>query len=368
MNTFRITYLIDATADEIEARAEGVAIEQSVEVPLQAVRSPEIMRNSVGRVAAIREHALGAFAVDIDFSVAISGLEPAQFMNVLFGNTSLQPTVQAWDMTLPPEMLATFGGPRFGMAGLRELVNAPTRPLTATALKPMGLSPAALGELCAMLARGGIDIIKDDHGLANQAFSPFDARVRACQDAVNAVYAETGHRAIYVPNMAGTPSALFRQAELVHELGVGAVMVSPMLVGLPVFHELVRDHLRVPVLAHPAFGGALRIAPELLLGKIFRLFGADAVIFPNYGGRFSYSQATCTQLADNMRGPWGDLRPAIPSPAGGMKVDRVQEMIDFYGHDVMLLIGGSLLVADDIEAQARTFVENVHAAGGSGHE
>ncbi|MEZ4610732.1 MAG: hypothetical protein R2838_10870 [Caldilineaceae bacterium] len=68
------------------------------------------MRNSVGRVAAIREHAPGAFAVDIDFSVAISGLERLQFMNVLFGNTSLQPTVQAWDMTLPPEMLATFGG------------------------------------------------------------------------------------------------------------------------------------------------------------------------------------------------------------------------------------------------------------------
>jgi ribulose-bisphosphate carboxylase large chain len=363
MATFRVTYLIDAAADEIDARAQAVAIEQSVEVPLQAVRSPEIMRSSVGRVAGIRAHAPGTFAVEIEFSVAISGLEPAQFMNVLFGNTSLQPTVQVWDVDLPPELLAAFGGPKFGMAGLRDLVSAPTRPLTATALKPMGLSPAELGELCATLARGGIDIIKDDHGLANQAFSPFDARVRACQDAVNRVEAETGHRAIYVPNMAGTPSALFRQAEIVDEVGVRAVMVSPMLVGLPAFHELVHEHLRVPVLGHPAFGGAVRIAPELLLGKLFRLFGADAVIFPNYGGRFSYSQATCTQLANNMGDPWGELLPAIPAPAGGMSVERVQEMIDFYGNDVMLLIGGSLLVADDIEAQAREFVENVHAMG-----
>lgn len=363
MQTFRAVYTIESPADEIEARAQGVAIEQSVEVPLRAIRRQDILDEIVGQVTAIDEQSAGRYRVAIDFNVEISGFDAAQFLNVLFGNSSLQPTVQLVDVELPQPLLDAFGGPRFGMDGLRERLNVPSRPLTATAIKPMGLSAAELAALCRTLARAGLDIIKDDHGLADQRFAPFDERVRACQAAVDQVHAETGHRALYVPNLSGTPNALYRQIELVREVGVGGVMVAPMLMGIPVFHELVRDRLNVPVLGHPAFAGALRIAPELLLGKLFRLFGADAVIYPNYGGRFSYSEATCTTLAANLRKPWGALRSAVPTPAGGMKVDRVGELVAFYGRDVMLLIGGSLLVADDILERSRTFVENVHQVG-----
>ncbi|MGO8778380.1 MAG: ribulose 1,5-bisphosphate carboxylase, partial [Rhodomicrobium sp.] len=35
----------------------------------------------------------------------------------------------------------------------------------------------------------------------------------------------------------------------------------------------------------------------------------------------------------------------MPCPAGGMTLDRVPELLDFYGPDTMLLIGGSLLAA-----------------------
>ncbi|MEZ4715699.1 MAG: ribulose 1,5-bisphosphate carboxylase [Caldilineaceae bacterium] len=288
-------------------------------------------------------------------------------MNVLFGNTSLQPTVQAWDMTLPPEMLATFGGPRFGMAGLRRTGQRAHASTDRDGAQAHGPQSGRVGRPVAPPWPGAAST--SSRTTTGWPTRPFRLSMNACAPARtrSTGCAETGHRAIYVPNMAGTPSALFRQAEIVHELGVGAVMVSPMLVGLPVFHELVATISRAgagPSRVRRRAAHRARVAA----GQDLPLFGADAVIFPNYGGRFSYSQATCTQLADNMRGPWGELRPAIPSPAGGMKVDRVQEMIDFYGNDVMLLIGGSLLVADDIEAQARTFVENVHAAGGSGHE
>ena len=37
----------------------------------------------------------------------------------------------------------------------------------------------------------------------------------------------------------------------------------------------------------------------------------------------------------------------MPVPAGGMTTDRVREMLDFYGAEVMLLIGGALLEARD---------------------
>lgn len=360
MENLLVTYQIRADADEIEARALGVAVEQSIEMPLQAVRDPAILDEIVGKVESVQEEAAGLFRVAIRFSVTITGLEITQLLNVLFGNTSMQPDVSLVDADLPPSLLAAFPGPRFGLPGLRALTGAYDRPLTCTALKPMGSSPDELAALCRTFARGGIDIIKDDHGLANQAFAPFAERVRACQAAVDQVYAETGHRAIYAPNLSGGPSALWKQTDIVRELGVGMVMASPMLIGLPTYDELVRERIDVPILGHPALGGCPRIAPELLFGKLYRLIGSDAVIYPNYGGRFGYSKQMCTDLAANLRAPWGGLAPAAPVPAGGMTVDRVDEMVDFYGVDTILLIGGGLLIARErLQEQSAIFVERV---------
>jgi len=47
-------------------------------------------------------------------------------------------------------------------------------------------------------------------------------------------------------------------------------------------------------------------------------------------------------------------------PAGGMSVERVPEMLEFYGKDAMLLIGGALLAAGDRMPEAcREFVAKV---------
>jgi ribulose-bisphosphate carboxylase large chain len=118
-----------------------------------------------------------------------------------------------------------------------------------------------------------------------------------------------------------------------------------MIAGWSTFQTLTSDYPNVAFFAHPSMGGAARIAPELLIGKLFRLIGADAVIFPNHGGRFGYTAAVCQRLADLARTQRDGIEPSLPVPAGGMTVDRVPEMLDFYGPDVMLLIGGNLLAA-----------------------
>jgi ribulose-bisphosphate carboxylase large chain len=114
-------------------------------------------------------------------------------------------------------------------------------------------------------------------------------------------------------------------------------------------------------LAHPSMAGAARIAPALLLGKLFRFLGADATVFPNHGGRFGYSAETCRAIAREALADRDGIRPCIPVPAGGMSTARVPEMLDFYGADVMLLIGGALLEARGhlVEATA-AFVAEVH--------
>lgn len=358
---FVSVFRVAASAAAVEARALGIAVEQSVEMPVAAIRDRRVLDDIVGRVASIEPDGAEHFRVRIALATQTAGLEAGQFLNMAFGNTSMQSDVELVDIELPESLLPAFPGPRFGIAGLRELTGAQDRALTSSALKPQGLEPAALARLAATFARSGIDVIKDDHGIADQAYAPFAQRVVAVQRAVDEANAASGGRSIYAPTLSGGPGALFAQAKLAQEAGVRMVLVAPMLTGMPVMAELVREHLSVPVLAHPSFAGAQRIAPPLLMGTLFRLFGADAVIFPNHGGRFSYDPATCRAIGQRARAPLLGLRAALPVPAGGMPVERVDEMLDFYGRDVMLLVGGGLLQAGDALGEvSAAFVRRVH--------
>jgi len=85
------------------------------------------------------------------------------------------------------------------------------------------------------------------------------------------------------------------------------------------------------------------------------------VIYPNVGGRFAYSESTCRGIAQAARTPWSHMRPMLPVPAGGLSVERVPEVVHFYGNDVMLLVGGALLAAGErLPARTREFVDLVH--------
>jgi ribulose-bisphosphate carboxylase large chain len=241
---------------------------------------------------------------------------------------------------------------------LRKRVEAGRRALTCSALKPQGLTAAKLAQLARRLADGGIDYIKDDHGLADQAYSPFAARVEAITQALRASGAGVTR---YVPSLSGDLTVMGAQIAQAVAAGIDTVMVAPMIAGLSNFHRLVRDNPAVAFVAHPSMGGAARIAPPCLLGKVFRMLGADAVVFPHYGGRFGYSLDTCKQLARVALEDRDALRPSVPVPAGGMTRERVPELLDFYGADVMLLIGGALLEAREALTQAtHDFIKAVH--------
>jgi ribulose-bisphosphate carboxylase large chain len=358
MDRILATYRITASESESRVRAEALAAEQSVEMPVGAIADKRIVDEVVATVESIRPQA-GQFEVVLGIAPATTGNEASQLVNMLFGNCSLQPEVELIDVRLPEGYEKAFPGPRFGIDGIRKLAGVRTRALTCTALKPQGSSPETLAQLARTFALAGIDVIKDDHGIANQAYAPFGRRVPAVQRAVAEANRETGGRTLYAPTFSGGPRALAEQTRIAKEHGVRMALVAPMLIGLPAFVEM-QVELDIPVMAHPAFAGAGRIAPPLLLGKLFRLLGADATIFPNHGGRFSYSRATCHAIAAAARDPWLTLRPALPVPAGGMTIDRVQEMLEGYGPHTMLLIGGGLLSArEKLLERAKEFVRAV---------
>jgi len=184
--------------------------------------------------------------------------------------------------------------------------------------------------------------------------------VRACAEGVRRAVRSTGHPTRYVPSLSGNLDQMREQARLAREEGLDCLLLAPMICGFATFQALRHEFTDMAFLAHPSLGGAARIAPDLLIGKLFRLMGGDAVIFPNFGGRFGYSPDTCRRLADNARGVIHGVAQALPVPAGGMTLDRTREILDFYGADTMLLIGGNLLMArENIAWEAERFARVV---------
>jgi ribulose-bisphosphate carboxylase large chain len=360
------TYRLLAPQQDAHARAQALALEQSIEMPAEAVRDERVLREVVARVDGVELQADGTSLARLALSAESVGEDAGQLMNMLFGNSSLHSDVELIDLALPAALAQAFGGPNHGIAGVRARVNAPARPLSCTALKPIGSTPAALAEMTRVFAQAGIDLIKDDHGWADQASAPFEKRVAACQRAVDEANAARGDggRSLYLPSLHGHHGQMQRQIDFARTHGVTSFLIAPMNCGVATFNALAREHRDCVFMAHPALAGSGKLAPPLLLGTLFRLFGADALIFPNHGGRFAYSPATCQGIAQAARTPWQGIRPALPVPAGGMSVERVPEIVREYGADTVLLIGGSLLIAgDQLATRSRAFVEAVAAAG-----
>lgn len=332
----------------VEERAAAIVLEQTVELPDDAVRDPDVRARALGRVDRIDGE-----RVSVSWPGDVLDGSVAQWLNVLFGNVSLQPEVELVDFALPDAVLEALPGPRHGIAGWRRLLGAGDRAMTCTALKPVGADVAYLASVCRTFAKAGIDVVKDDHGLADQATAPFADRVRACVEAA-------GDDTLYVPNLIGSAREVEERYRIARAAGARAVMLEPSLLGLPTFADLVARTVDLPVIAHPAFAGATRVAPDTMLGTVYRLLGADAAVFPHAGGRFGYTADTCRAIADRLRRPAGHADPVLPVPAGGMTVERVPELLQFYGRDVLLLMGGTLYLAgDDLEARARALVEAV---------
>lgn len=361
-------------------RAAAIAREQTLEVPSGAA-TPEIESRLLGRVISVTLEdsgasglapgALHAARVELDYPAPLFDGTVTQLLNVAWGNVSLMERVRLVDLRLPDWCLESFPGPGHGISGIRGRLGVSDRPLVASALKPVGLTPQELAELARRLVRGGVDVIKDDHGLVNQPMAPFAERVLRVSEAVRDENARRGTRTLYLPNVTAGAGALEERADEAVQSGCHGAVVCPGLTGLDALVRLRRLQPELALMAHPSHSdtapqGRRGIAPPLLMGTLWRLFGADCVIYVNARGRFAWPLETCQAINRRARGPLGGHRRAFPVPAGGVQARDVVHWFDTYGADTLLLIGGSILEAEDVEAAAREVVEAaVTAVAGS---
>jgi ribulose-bisphosphate carboxylase large chain len=372
-NTFEVIYELHLEKGINAFKvAEGICLEQTVEVDRVLACDPFIAESVVGRITELEPLEMGNFRLRITYNWDITAGTLPQFFNVLYGNISMKPNIRVIDVVGDHPM---FPGPAYGIPGLRKMLREPSHPLICGALKPMGHNAKTFAEMAYKMAKGGIHIIKDDHGLSDQPFCPFEERVKRVQNSVKRANRETGGHCMYLPNFSANRESFENHLALLKREEVQGILASPFLIGLDNFRYLAQ-HESFVMMAHPAFSGGLimhdqhGMRPGLLLGKLFRMLGADASIYCNIGGRFSFDLETCKDINHELHAPHTRMNPAFPVPAGGMSLSNIPQMKKFYGNDIVFLIGGALLQSPDLTEGVRAFKREafLDTAPGEHHE
>jgi ribulose-bisphosphate carboxylase large chain len=355
MERFEVDYRIFAESQaDAEDRAANIALEDTVEIPRDVVPKGYVEDVVLGRVGAVVPEGDGRWRATVAYHVDAVGREMPQLLNVVLGNASILKGVKALALRPDAELRVRFPGPRFGAEGVRRLTGREGG-LVCPVIKPQGSSSETLARLCYLTARAGADIVKEDHGLANQDAAPFRDRVARCAEAVARANAERGAegdatRALYFANIGGHGDEVRDLAHFAREAGADGILLIPGLFGFDAMNRLARDEsLGLPVMAHPSHLGPYVLSPDtgyahgMLFGTLMRLAGADISVFPNFGGRFGFSQAECLEIVAACRDGGGPGLPILPSPGGGMSLERLPDMRALYGADCVYLLGGSLL-------------------------
>lgn len=343
-----ITYRISLFHDEdINSKIESICREQSVELP-RAVLSHSIEKDIVGTLKRLERNSDATYFAHIAYPVGNVGNEVTQLLNVLFGNISLMPGIQVHDLEWEKLPAGLLPGPRFGIEGIRERLGIRNRALSCTALKPMGSSAKELAAMASEFALGGIDLIKDDHGLANQSYAPFEERLKRITEAVHKANASSASTTWYIPHITAHSDELLKRYEMAREEGAGAVMICPQLCSADALSTLSKQDNPLPIIVHPAFSGVYvsdrrhGFDKAFLYGKLWRAMGADMSIFPNHAGRFSFTLRECLDIVGSCRDARLPYPATFPVPGGGMQRNSIPYWIEKYGKDTVFLIGGSL--------------------------
>jgi ribulose-bisphosphate carboxylase large chain len=255
-------YHLAGDREEVSARAWDICLEQTVEYPEDLIHRRDIREQVFGQVESIASLDENLYEVVIGFAIETVGDELTGLLNVLFGNISLKPGIRLAGFRLPANLAGKFKGPRFGRQGLRDLTGVSRGPILCSAIKPMGLSANELADLSYQFALGGIDLIKDDHGIADQRFCRFDERVKRCAEAVRRANRETGGSSLYVPNVSGPSDKMAERVQTARKAGAQGLLIAPGLTGFDVMRHIAEDDsVALPILSHPALLGSFTVRP-----------------------------------------------------------------------------------------------------------
>ncbi|MED4015011.1 2,3-diketo-5-methylthiopentyl-1-phosphate enolase [Sutcliffiella cohnii] len=356
------TYLVHDAKGNLERKAEGIALGLTVGswTDLPKVDQDQLKKHK-GRVVHVEylpedekvnryfgeKRTKGLIKIaypSLNFSNDIPAI-----ITTVFGKLSLDGEIKLLDLQFSDELKRSFPGPKFGIQGIREKTGVWERPFVMSIFKGvLGRDLAFLRDQLKEQALGGVDFVKDDEILFENELTPFENRIIAGKEVLQNVYEQTGHRTLYAVNITGRTYELRDKAKRAVELGADMLLFNVFSYGLDCLQSLAEDKdIKIPIMAHPAFSGALTPSPvygvsyELLLGKLLRYAGADFSLFPSPYGSVALKKEVTLKIAKELTKE-DHVKASLPVPSAGIHPGLVPLLINDFGQESVINAGGGV--------------------------
>jgi ribulose-bisphosphate carboxylase large chain len=252
------------------------------------------------------------------------------------------------DIHLPMELARSFRGPKYGIAGVRELLGVKDRPLVGTIIKPkLGLKTVDHAKVAYDAWAGGCDIVKDDENLSSQRFNPFQDRVVATLEMRDRAEEETGEKKVYMANITSETEEMLKRAQFVQDHGGRYLMIDILTCGFSALQTVREQDFGLVIHAHRAGHAAFTKNPlhgisMKVIAKVARIIGADQLHVGTVVGKMSETREEVSENCEALKTDLYGLKKVLPVASGGLYPGLVPALMKFFGKDFVIQAGGGI--------------------------
>jgi len=307
--------------------------------------------------------------VELAFPVELFGDSLVLLLDTVIGevhNIAKFTGIKVLDIQFSKNWIKKYGGPAFGIEGMREILGKKKGPLLISPVKPcVGLSPKEFADRVYRCLMGGFDGVKDDELLLDPPYCPFKERVTKTVRAVKEVEKRTGKRKIYFAHVGGDIDKIDELVDFALQSGVTGLMFSPFVNGI----DIIRKYKgKIPIIAHNNLTHGMTRShlngiSFSLHAKIQRLCGADMIICPAPDRSFYVMNYDEHRANVNACVEKNGMRKTLAGLSGSQTPQTLYNHYKFLQHGDYAICPGAAVYEHPlgIEAGAQSFCESVDA-------
>ena len=285
------------------------------------------------------------------------------------------------DIRFPRRLVESFPGPRFGIDGVRDLLEQNTMqrqmPIIGTVPKPkVGRTAQEMAILAWRLwttGDGTFDFIKDDENLTSLVFNTVEERIKKVLKIQKDAEKKAGHKKLYLCNITHSDiDIMLERAKLIKKSGGVCMMMDVVTTGFAAVHTMRRKNPGLIIHAHRAMhafftresGSGVSGIGEIegfsismiVLAKLLRLLGVDSLHSGTPKGKmedYGEAQEVMHMLTSTLTKPnpqfhtlgqnWYNIKRVWPVASGGLHPGVMDKVIETMGSDCFVQLGGGVL-------------------------
>lgn len=340
-------FYIEQIGMSLKEAAGGVAAESSVGTWTELTTLKPYVEKLAARVFSIKGN-------NIRIAYPIELFEEGNMPNILssvagnvFGLRALK-NLRLNNIHLPKKLVKSFKGPRYGIAGVRDLLGVENRPLVGTIIKPkLGLKTVDHAKVAYDAWAGGCDVVKDDENLSSQGFNPFKERVVATLEMRDRAEEETGEKKVYMVNVTSETEEMLKRTQFVVDHGGRYLMIDILTCGFSALQTLREHDFGLVIHAHRAGHAAFTKNPlhgisMQIIAKVARIIGVDQLHVGTVVGKMSETKEEVAENCEALKTSMFGTKEVLPVASGGLYPGLVPALMGFFGKDFVIQAGGGI--------------------------